>query len=68
VSFYVDDTGSVKYTGGDPSNIWNLILLTVPILTIVVIGILILIFVVFWGVWVSFELLGKQSFFLTLVS
>ena len=59
VSFYVDDTGSVQYTGGDPSNIWNLILLTVPILTVVLIGIFILIFVVFWGVWVSFKPLNK---------
>jgi len=49
VKFIVDSTGSITFTGGDPANIWNLILLTVPILSIVFIGIVILITVVIVG-------------------
>jgi len=51
VSFYTDSTAEIQYSGGDPANIWNLILLTVPILVCVAIGICILIFVVIWSIW-----------------
>lgn len=41
--------GTVTYTGGDPANIWNLMMLSVPILLAVFLGVVMLIIVIIFG-------------------
>ena len=50
IIFRRGDTGDVVYSGGDPSNEWNLMLLSVPVVVCVIVGILLVSVVVVVGV------------------
>ena len=63
---FIRDVEGVTYTGGDPANLWNLLLLTLPILIAVSIGSIMLLIVIIVGIFVSLSLVKEICAYVSL--